>query len=70
MDAAELLKLAGQFGSLGLFIGYLIWREMRTEKTAREREERATELGEKRIEADKGLATALALLRATIEGLR
>ena len=70
MDAGALLQLAGQFGPLGLFVGYLIWRELRTEKAAREREAAAAELAEKRIEADKGLATALALLRATIEGMR
>jgi len=59
MDGAALLELAGQFGVMGLFVGYMIWRELRGEKLARER-----------IEADKALATSLALLEAAIKGRR
>lgn len=59
MGASELAVLAGQFGPLGLFIGYLMWREIRNEKLSRDR-----------IESDKALATSLALLEATVRGLR
>lgn len=59
MDAGGFLQLAGQFGPMGLMVGYLVWRELRTEKLAKDR-----------IEADKALATSLALLEATVKGLR
>jgi hypothetical protein len=58
MGAGELLTLAGQFGPMGLMIGYMVWRE-----TA----ERA--LQKERIETDKAIATAMTLLSARIEGL-
>ena len=58
MGADSLLALAGQFGPMGLLVGYLIWRELRTERLSKDR-----------IEADKGLATSLALLEATVRGL-
>jgi hypothetical protein len=44
---------------MGLFVGYLIWKDLRADKIARER-----------LEADKALATALALLEATVKGRR
>jgi hypothetical protein len=59
MAANELLGLAGQFGPMGLFVGYLIWRELRNEKLSRDR-----------IETDKAIATAMALLTAAINGMR
>jgi hypothetical protein len=59
MGASELLGLAGQFGPMGLFVGYLIWRELRNEKLSRDR-----------IETDKSIATAMALLTAAINGMR
>lgn len=55
----EVLTLAGQFGPMGLLVAYLMWREIRTEKLARER-----------LETDKALAAAMALLTATIQGLK
>lgn len=59
MSASELLGLASQFGPMGLFVGYLIWRELRNEKLSRDR-----------IETDKSIATAMALLTAAINGMR
>lgn len=56
MSTPDLLTLAGQFGFSGLFVGYLIWRDTRRDKIDKER-----------IEADKALATSLALLDATIK---
>lgn len=57
MGVDAILELARAFGPIGLIVGYLIWRETRAEKIA-----------ERRIEADKALAAALALLEATIKG--
>lgn len=53
----QVAALAGQFGPMGLIIGYLIVREARQER-----------LAEKHIEATNALARALALLDATIRG--
>jgi hypothetical protein len=59
MSTPDFLSLAQQFGPMGLFVGYLVWRDTRYEKLSRER-----------IEADKALATSLALLEAAIKGKR
>jgi len=59
MGPPEVLTLAGQFGPMGLLVAYLMWREIRAEKLARER-----------LETDKALAAAMALLTATIQGLK
>lgn len=32
MSSPDLLQLAGQFGPLGLMVGYLIWREVRQDR--------------------------------------
>lgn len=58
MGAAELLTLAGQFGPMGLMIGWLMYDK------AQERT-----LQKERIETDKAIATAMTLLSARIEGL-
>ena len=31
MAVSDLLALAGQFGPMGLFVAYLVWRELRSE---------------------------------------
>lgn len=59
----ELLTAFGQFGPLGLFIAYLVWRE----KTLAE--QRAL-IEEKRIDADKLLASSLTALTITIQDLK
>lgn len=56
---ADVLNLAGQFGPMGLLVAYLMWRDLRTDKLARER-----------VETDKALAAAMAILTATIQGLK
>jgi len=58
----ELLTAFGQFGPLGLMIGYLIWHEKigADKRAALERE---------RTESDKALAAALAALTVTIQHL-
>ncbi len=58
----ELVTAFGQFGPLGLMIGYLIWRE----KTGAEKR---GELEQARTEADKALAASLASLTVTIQHL-
>ena len=59
MGVAELVGLAGQFGPLGLFVGYLIWDKTQERKLARER-----------IETDLELARSMALLAARIDGMK
>jgi hypothetical protein len=58
MGGIDLLHLAGQFGPMGLMVAYLIWRETRTERLARDQ-----------VAATKELAVALALLKAAVESL-
>lgn len=57
MDLASVLSLAGQFGPMGLLVGYLVWRDIRAER-----------LAERRIDVDKELAGTLAVLSATVTG--
>ena len=59
MSTINLLQLAGQFGPMGLMVAYLIWRETRNERLARDQ-----------VAATKELAVSLALLKAAVEGLR
>jgi hypothetical protein len=32
MDVIDLLKLAGQFGPMGLMVAYLVWRDTRDDR--------------------------------------
>lgn len=59
---AELWTLLGQFGPMGIFVGYLMWREG---KTAAER----IEYDKQRVEADRALASSLGALTAVIQRL-
>lgn len=58
----ELWTAFGQFGPLGLMIGYLVWEKARVtdERQKIERE---------RTESDKALAAALSALTVTIQHL-
>ena len=62
MGVSDILGLAGQFGPMGLFIAYLIWREQRTAGAA-------MEYNKARLEADKALASSLGALTAVIQRL-
>lgn len=57
MGIRDLIQIAGQFGPMGLMIGYLVWRETRDEK-----------LREAEIVTREKLAGTLALLTAVIQG--
>lgn len=57
---AEIATAFGQFGPLGLMIGYLIWRE-------KAGAEKRGEIERARAEADKALAASLAALTTTIQ---
>jgi len=59
MGAGEVLQLAGQFGPMGLFIGYLMWERTQERSLARER-----------IETDKAVASSMTLLAAKIDGMK
>lgn len=54
--------LFGQFGPLGLVIGYLIWRETHAD-------ERHAAVERERTESDRALAAALSALTVTIQHL-
>lgn len=58
----DILSLFGQFGPLGLMIGYLVWRES-VSNSKRET------LQKERTESDKALAVALTALTVTIQHL-
>jgi hypothetical protein len=62
MDGNTLAALAGQFGPMGLFVGYLIW-ERRSGAEERIKHDIA------RVEADKALAQSLGALTAVIQRL-
>lgn len=65
----ELLAAFGQFGPLGLVIGYLIWRERVGAEKRGEIERERAEADKVRAEADKALAAALAALTVMIQHL-
>ena len=62
MSTADILGLAGQFGPMGLFVAYLVWREQRTAKLS-------FDYNHARLEADKALASSLGALTAVIQRL-
>ena len=62
MSAGDVLGYAGQFGPMGLFVGYLVWREQRGAATA-------LAYNQARLEADKALASSLGALTAVIQRL-
>jgi hypothetical protein len=65
----ELITAFGQFGPLGLLVGYLVW-ERRTDREQRRELEQAQVAAEAaRAESDKALAGALAALTVTIQHL-
>ena len=70
MSAPQIIELARLFGPIGLFIGYLMWRELRQEKAAEGRARDDRDLARERIDTDKAVATALAVLAARIEGMK
>ena len=60
--SADFVAMFSQFGPLGLFIAYLVWRESTAEKGRRE-------LEKERAESDAALASALTALTVTIQHL-
>lgn len=62
MSISTMLGLAGQFGPMGLFVAYLIWREQRTASTS-------LAYNQARLECDKALASSLGALTAVIQRL-
>jgi hypothetical protein len=59
---AEMWTAFGQFGPLGLMIGYLIWEKTRGDDTRKQ-------IDRDRTESDKALASALSALTVTIQHL-
>lgn len=67
MGLAEVLQTAGQFGSMGLLVSYVIWDKQRGDTKWREHEEKRLRQDEARTEADKGLALALQALTFAVK---
>jgi hypothetical protein len=79
MGVSDVLQMAGQYGSTGLLVAYLIWSEQRRDKQrasarAAELAERAAERAE-RVEIEKAdiasrekLAISLTALSMVIQG--
>lgn len=63
MSWADILKIAGDYGQSGLFVGFLVWQQLHAEA-------RRDKIDRDRIEADKEMAAAIVLMRATLEGMR
>ncbi|UXC93137.1 hypothetical protein EGM87_22845 [Sphingobium sp. RSMS] len=59
---AEMWTTLGQFGPLGLMIGYLVWDKSRGDDTRQK-------IDKDRTESDKALAAALSALTVTIQHL-
>lgn len=59
---SELISGLIQAGPMGMFVAYLIWREMRGA-------EKRGQIEKERTEADKALAAALSALTVTIQHL-
>ena len=55
----QLIALLPQYGQMGVFICYLLWRDGQQAKAA-----------EKRVSADLEMAQAITLLSARMEGVR
>lgn len=66
MGIAEVLQLAGQYGSTAFVVAYVIWDKQRTTEKWREHEDKRLRQDEARVEADKGLALALQALTLAI----
>ena len=62
MSGGDILSLAGQFGPMGLFVAYLIWREQRSAATT-------MAYNQARLECDRALANSLGALTAVINRL-
>lgn len=65
---SEALSLAGQFGPMGLLVGYLIWDKQRTDAKWREHEGERLKQDKARVDADKAMAQAMTALSIVIQG--
>lgn len=63
----ELIAAFGQFGPLGLMIGYLVWRESKERAAAIARDAEVIRRDLAQAEANKELAGALSALTVTIQ---
>lgn len=69
MGIEQILGLAGQFGPMGLFVGYLVYREQRGDKWLHQHEEKQLASEMATAEANKSLAASLGALTAVIQRL-
>lgn len=59
MNLPDIIAMLPQYGQMGIFIAYLLWRDGQQSKAA-----------EKRVNADIEMAQALTLLSAQMQGMR
>lgn len=67
---SDIVHLAQQFGSTGLVVAFMIWDRLRVEKIAKEREQCDRDLARDRIDTDKVVAGAMAILSTKIDGMK
>lgn len=65
----EAISLFGQFGPLGLMIGYLVWRDGQQSKEKAALQVLQSDETKLKSEADKALATSLSALTVMIQNL-
>ncbi|MFN3819958.1 hypothetical protein [Blastomonas sp.] len=63
----ELIAMFGQFGPLGLMIGYLVWRENKVAAQIAERDLARAKADEARAESDKALSGSLSAVAVTVQ---
>lgn len=69
MGLEQVLGLAGQFGPMGLFVAYLMWREQRNDKWLQRHEENRLKTENATSDANQSLAASLGALTAVIQRL-
>lgn len=68
MGVSEVIQLAGQFGAMGLFVAYLIWRETADRRERREIADARAEIDKADIIAREKQAAAFSALAMVIQG--
>lgn len=68
MDVGAVVNLAGQFGALGVLVGYLIYRDSQHEKWRQRHQEERLAADNRESESREKLAVALNSLGHWIQG--
>jgi len=69
MSLTDLAQIFGQFGPMGLFVGFLIWDRNSASKARIGYDRDRLEQDKDRLETDRAMAAALGALTAVIQRL-